>query len=168
MTSVCDETRARLAGLAERVATPFPAGSVPDGFRRAAVLLLVGCQDGEPTLVLTERSSRLRSHAGEIALPGGRLEPGEAPEAAAVREAAEEVGVDPAAVVSFGRLDEAWSKARNHVVPVVGWYGGELARLSPASEEVAASSSCRSPRSRTGGGTGSTSPSSTGSPTRTT
>ena len=72
-----------------------------------------------------------------MALPGGRIDPGETPEQGAVREASEEVGVDPAAVILLGRLDEAWSKARNHVVPVAGWYLGDLTRLMPASEEVA-------------------------------
>jgi mutator protein MutT len=109
---------------------------VPEHFRRAAVLLLVACHAGEACIVLSERSARMRAHSGEIALPGGRIEPGETPEDAAVREAAEEIAVDPSAVELFGRLDEAWSKAENHVVPVVGWYDADLATLAPASEEV--------------------------------
>jgi 8-oxo-dGTP pyrophosphatase MutT (NUDIX family) len=132
----CDVTRARLAQLATRPSGPLPPASVPEHFRRAAVLLLVGCHDGEASIVLSERSKRMRAHSGEIALPGGRIEPGETPEAAAVREAVEEVGVDPDAVVVFGRLDEAWSKAKNHVVPVVGWYDGDLGALHPTSAEV--------------------------------
>jgi 8-oxo-dGTP pyrophosphatase MutT (NUDIX family) len=135
--TTCDGVRARLELLRTRASTPLPAESVPGHFRRAAVLLLVGCHDGSPTLVLTERSSRMRAHAGEIALPGGRIEPGETPEQGAVREATEEVGVVPSSVEILGRLDEAWSKARNHVVPVVGWYDADLTRLFPASEEVA-------------------------------
>lgn len=133
----CVETRARLERLREREPTPLPPASVPDHFRRAAVLVLVGCHEGQPTLVLSERSRHLRAHSGEIALPGGRIEPGETPEGAAVREASEEVGVKPDDVVLLGRLDEAWSKARNHVVPVVGWYVGALDDLSPTSPEVA-------------------------------
>lgn len=115
----CTETRARLRSLAGRSSAPLPPASVSADFRRAAVLLLVGCHDGPPCIVLTERSARMRAHSGEVALPGGRIDPGETPERAAVREAVEEVGVDPDAVALFGRLDEAWSKARNHVVPVV-------------------------------------------------
>jgi 8-oxo-dGTP pyrophosphatase MutT (NUDIX family) len=133
----CAETRSRMEGLRDRSPAVLPPDSVPDHFRRAAVLVLVGCHEGQPMLVLTERSRHLRAHSGEIALPGGRIEPGETPEAAAVREAAEEVGVDPDGVVLLGRLDEAWSKARNHVVPVAGWYEGALADLSPTSAEVA-------------------------------
>jgi 8-oxo-dGTP pyrophosphatase MutT (NUDIX family) len=132
----CEATRARLAQLGTRAPTPLPAESVPSSFRRAAVLVLVGCGDGEACIVLSERSARMRSHSGEIALPGGRIEPDETPEGAAVREAAEEVGVDPTAVVVCGRLDEAWSKAKNHVVPVVGWYDADLGALRPTSVEV--------------------------------
>lgn len=133
----CARTEARLRAVANRASTPLPPSSIPEHFRRAAVLLLVGCHDGHPHLVLTERSARMRAHASEIALPGGRIEPGESPEDAAVREAMEEVGVDPSAVEILGRLDEAWSKAGNHVVPVVAWYRGALEDLGPTSEEVA-------------------------------
>jgi len=133
----CAVTRSRLAIVSERASTPLPPASIPDHFRRAAVLLLVGCHGEEPCLVLTERAANMRSHASEISLPGGRIEPDETPEQAAVREAAEEVGVDPAAVELFGRLDEAWSKARNHVVPVVGWYDAAMEDLAPTSTEVA-------------------------------
>lgn len=132
----CLETEARLRQVAERASTPLPPSSIPEHFRRAAVLLLVGCHDGRPCLVLTERSARMRAHASEIALPGGRIEPGERPEEAAVREAMEEVGVDPSAADVLGQLDEAWSKAGNHVVPVLAWYRGALEDLAPASEEV--------------------------------
>ena len=100
------------------------------------MLVLVGCHDGRPCVVLTERSARMRAHASEIALAGGRIEPGETPEEAAVREAMEEVGAEPAAVDVLGRLDEAWSKAGNHVVTVVAWYDGALAALEPTSVET--------------------------------
>lgn len=133
----CAETRVRLEALEQRSSTPLPPASIPDHFRRAAVLLLVGCVQDEPCIVLTERAAHMRSHAAEISLPGGRIEPGETPEQAAVREATEEVGVDPRAVTLIGWLDEAWSKGRNHVVPIVGWYDAALTDLAPASPEVA-------------------------------
>jgi 8-oxo-dGTP pyrophosphatase MutT (NUDIX family) len=123
--------------MGELSARPPATLAVPAEFRRAAVLVLVGCRNGAPSLVLTERSPRLRAHAGEVALAGGRLDPGETPEEAAVREAGEEIGADPAAIELLGRLDEAWSKAGNHVVPVVAWYEGDLDALAPASPEVA-------------------------------
>ena len=133
----CVETRARLHALEGRAPGRLPDHEVPDHFRRAAVLLLVGCHENQPCIVLSERAAHLRAHAAEIALPGGRIEPGESPEQGAVREANEEVGVDTNAVELFGRLDEAWSKARNHVVPVVGWYHAPMDDLSPTSNEVA-------------------------------
>jgi 8-oxo-dGTP pyrophosphatase MutT (NUDIX family) len=132
----CAATQARLRELAARAPTTIAHSEVPSDFRRAAVLALVGERDGHPVLVLTERSPHLRAHAGEICLPGGRLDPGETPEAAAVREAEEEVGVDPGAVEVAGRLDDAWSRGRNHVVPVVGWYDAPLDALRPMTDEV--------------------------------
>jgi 8-oxo-dGTP pyrophosphatase MutT (NUDIX family) len=138
MEMPCVETRERLREVGSRVSALLPAASVPDHFRRAAVLLLIACHDGLPSIVLTRRSARMRAHSGEIAFPGGRIDSGETAEQAAVREAVEEVGVDPNAVEVFGRLDEAWSKARNHVVPVVGWYTAALDSLAPASPEVEA------------------------------
>lgn len=133
----CAATETRLRELASRRGATIPAAAVPAEFRRAAVLALVGCDHQRPALVVTERAADLRAHAAEICLPGGRLDPGETPEGGALREAVEEVGIDPAAARVAGRLDEAWSKGRNHVVPVVAWYDAPLARLAPASPEVA-------------------------------
>jgi 8-oxo-dGTP pyrophosphatase MutT (NUDIX family) len=131
-------THARLRELAARVPTTIPAAAVPADFRRAAVLAVVGRvgHDDTPSLVLTERSRHLRAHAGEISLPGGHLEPGESVEDAAIREAEEEVGLDPRGLEVVGRLDDAWSKGRNHVVPIVGWYEAPLEALSPTTDEV--------------------------------
>ena len=61
-------------------------------------------EDGEAEVVLTRRSARLRSHTSEVSFPGGRLDPGETPVDAALREAHEEVGLDPATVDVLGRL----------------------------------------------------------------
>lgn len=60
--------------------------------------------DGEVHVVLTRRSTRLRSHTGQVSFPGGRIDEGETPLAAALREAAEEVGLDPATVEILGQL----------------------------------------------------------------
>jgi 8-oxo-dGTP pyrophosphatase MutT (NUDIX family) len=131
----CAATTARLRELAARTPAAIPDAVVPTDFRRAAVLALAGDLEGRPALALAERSAHLRAHAGEICLPGGRLDPGETPEDAAVREAEEEVGMDPSALELAGRLDDAWSKGRNHVVPVVGWYDAPLRDLRPMTEE---------------------------------
>jgi len=98
--------------------------------RRAAVLVLLG-EDGSPSVtgagpdvLLTRRSDSLASHPGQVALPGGRRDPGDADDVAtALREAAEEVGVDPADVTVVGVLPALWVPPSAHqVVPVVGWW----------------------------------------------
>ncbi|MDA8045487.1 MAG: CoA pyrophosphatase [Actinomycetota bacterium] len=70
----------------------------------AAVLCLLFDWDSQCHVVLTRRSSRLRSHTHQVSFPGGRLDPGEEAAHAALREAQEEVGIDPASVEIVGRL----------------------------------------------------------------
>jgi len=80
---------------------PIPA---PFGRIAAAVLIPVFEEDGEARVVLTRRASHLRTHRGEVSFPGGRIEPDETPVSAALREAAEEIGLDPAPVEILGQL----------------------------------------------------------------
>jgi 8-oxo-dGTP pyrophosphatase MutT (NUDIX family) len=88
---------------------------------RAAVLLAFFEEDGETHVVLTRRSSELRSHRGEIALPGGRSESDETPIDTALREAQEEVGIDPASVTPIGWLSPIVTFASGSAIwPVVG------------------------------------------------
>ncbi|MFT8243753.1 CoA pyrophosphatase [Roseomonas sp. BN140053] len=86
--------------------------------RRAAVLVPVLLGEA-PSILLTLRSAALSAHAGQVALPGGRIEAGETPEAAAVREAAEEVGLDPRLPEIVGRLPEHRTGTGFHITPVV-------------------------------------------------
>lgn len=79
------------------------AGEVPEASRDAAALLCLYPKDGEPHLVLTVRAV-LPHHSGQVSLPGGAREPGETIEQAAVREAAEEIGVDPGSLRLVGGL----------------------------------------------------------------
>jgi 8-oxo-dGTP pyrophosphatase MutT (NUDIX family) len=105
--------------------------------RAAAVALaLVPGEDGRPCFVLTRRASRLRAHGGQWALPGGRLDPGENPEGAALRELAEEVGLDAAPSSVLGRLDDYPTRSGFVITPVVVWGGAGL--LEPNPQEVAA------------------------------
>lgn len=86
-----------------------------------------------PGLVLTERRSDLRRHPGEISFPGGRTEPGEDPVLCALREAHEEIGLDPEAVDVVGALPPIATVVTSfRVLPVVGLIPAGLAhRLSP-------------------------------------
>lgn len=73
----------------------------------------------DPTILLTLRSARLNSHAGQVSFPGGRMEEGESPEQTALREAAEEVGLDPALPEILGRLPPLLTGTGYRVTPVV-------------------------------------------------
>lgn len=91
--------------------------------REGAVLMLFGEGEAGPDLLLTERAHDMRSHPGQVSFPGGSLDPGETVEEAALREAEEEVGLDPSEVTLFGRLPELWLPPSNFAVtPVLGWW----------------------------------------------
>jgi len=88
----------------------------------AAVLLLVVNRPGEPVVVFTQRTAHLADHAGQISFPGGRVEEGdEGPVHTALREAREEVGIDPALVEILGELPDYHTSTGYRVRPIVGW-----------------------------------------------
>ena len=102
----------------------------------AAVLLLV-VNHAEPTVVLTQRTSHLAHHAGQIAFPGGRREGiDDSPERTALREAHEEIGIEAGSVELLGRLPEYRTGTGFAVTPVVGWAEPPLA-YRPDPHEVA-------------------------------
>ncbi|WP_307828000.1 CoA pyrophosphatase [Nocardioides sp. SYSU D00038] len=91
--------------------------------REGSVLMLFGEGPEGPDLLLTERAHGMRSHPGQVSFPGGSLDPGEGPVEAALREAEEETGLDPAGVEVLGELPVLWLPPSNFAVtPVVGWW----------------------------------------------
>lgn len=139
-----DQLRQRLAQQAVQ--------ALPDnGARRAAVALAV-VQAGHgadaaglprhtawstaPALLLTRRAAHLRSHAGQWALPGGKMDEGETPEQAALRELQEEVGLALPPEAVLGRLDDYATRSGFVITPVLVW-GGEARQLQPNPDEVA-------------------------------
>ena len=86
----------------------------------AAVLVPVIHREPEATLLFTERTGGLRAHAGQIAFPGGRIDPEDAgPEEAALREAGEEIGLDPQFIETLGRGPDYLTGSGYHVALVV-------------------------------------------------
>lgn len=127
LSRVADESGA----IADARGLPMPADP-----RAAAVLILFGVLDDLPSdhraravsrdldVLLLSRATTLRSHPGQVAFPGGRLDPGDdGPIGAALREAREETGLDPAGVDVLGTLDPVPLEYSGHLVtPVLGWW----------------------------------------------
>ena len=107
-----------------------------EGARPSAVLIALTDGPSGAEVLLTKRSMVMRTHRGEISFPGGRLDPGETPVEAAVREAHEEVGLDPRVVRPVGELDHLSTVvSRTYIVPLVA-HVDERVALAPASIEV--------------------------------
>lgn len=108
----------------------------PPRLRDAAVLIPVVDRPEGLSVVLTRRSDTLSSHSGQIAFPGGRLDPGEGPVEAAVREAWEEIGLEPSLVEPLG-LSTRYETVTGYVVtPVVGLVRPDFS-VTPNPAEVA-------------------------------
>lgn len=94
----------------------------PDGVRDGAVLLLLYPHDGGAHLALTVRGAELRHHTGQVSLPGGRVDPGESIEDAALRETSEEIGVERNSVQVLGRLTPLEIPVSGFILhPIVGF-----------------------------------------------
>ena len=139
--------RALQARLAQRAVEAI----APEGRRRAAVALV--CTEAGPgaglpglpahadwradgALLLTRRAATLRAHAGQWALPGGRIDEGETPEQAALRELHEELALQLPPEAVLGRLDDYATRSGYVVTPVLVW-GGAARGLEPNPAEVA-------------------------------
>ncbi len=134
-----------LDGLRRHFATvQMPAQSVygdegvrPDAqaLKPAAVLIPIIDRAGGLTMLFTRRASHLREHSGQVSFPGGRVAPGDAtPEATALREAGEEIGLDPARVELLGRLPDYHTRTGFRITPVVGAIAPPLELRADANE----------------------------------
>lgn len=96
-------------------------GAGDQRLRPAAVLVPIIDHDHGPSVLLTERAQHLSAHAGQVSFPGGGIEPGDpSPVAAALREAEEEVGLDPGFVTVIGGLDLYLTGSGFRIHPIVG------------------------------------------------
>jgi 8-oxo-dGTP pyrophosphatase MutT (NUDIX family) len=134
--ALADRLRQALAAPASE---PPLAGDLPElralADVPAAVLIAVTDRE-EPGLILTIRREHLRTHAGQIAFPGGRVDPGEEAVAAALREAHEEILLEPSEVEVVGSLDPYRTVTGYIVAPVLGVIPPDLP-LQPHEQEVA-------------------------------
>ena len=141
--------------LRQQVATSLAGWPLlaPDetGLKRAAVALVItdegpgsalwglqksGHWSTQAALILTRRAKSLRGHAGQWALPGGRIDAGETPEQTALRELHEEVGLQLTEADILGRLDTFITRSGYAMTPVVVW-AGQARNLHPNPAEVA-------------------------------
>ncbi len=139
-----DQVQSRLAA--------FEVRRVPVGTQRAAAVALALIDEGEgaaldgiaapaswsrnAAVLLTRRAAAMTSHAGQWALPGGRIDPGETPEVAALREMHEEVGLELTADHILGTLDDYETRSGFVITPVIVW-AGSARTLQPNPGEVA-------------------------------
>jgi 8-oxo-dGTP pyrophosphatase MutT (NUDIX family) len=107
------------------------------GHRPAAVLVPLLRRDGEWRLLFTERGAAMRAHGGQVSFPGGAVDPDETRERTALREADEEVGIDPAQVRILGLLGDVPTPSGFVVTPVVGWVEPAPIVYRPSPIEVA-------------------------------
>jgi 8-oxo-dGTP pyrophosphatase MutT (NUDIX family) len=114
---------ANVAGAGREAFTRLPT---PDGGGRpsAVLILLAEEEPGRPDVLILQRAPDMRTHAGQPAFPGGAADPGDGgPAGTAVREAAEEVGLDPATVTVLTTLPPLWIPVSGFVVtPVLAWW----------------------------------------------
>jgi mutator protein MutT len=130
LLSAIDEAAAVTARQSQDPTPPTEA------LRVSAVLVALADGPDGAEVLLTRRSETMRSHRGEISFPGGRVDSGETFETAALREAREEVALDPSVVHLHGRLDAISTMVtRSFIVPVVGTVDHQPV-LHPAADEV--------------------------------
>lgn len=128
-----------LDALSSPARLPPLEGDLPEiraGADVPAAVLIAITEREEPGVILTVRREHLRTHAGQVAFPGGRMDPGEDPAQAALREAHEEILLEPAAVELLGSIESYRTVTGYVVTPVIGVIPPDLA-LTPHEHEVA-------------------------------
>jgi 8-oxo-dGTP pyrophosphatase MutT (NUDIX family) len=134
--TLADRLRAALLSPATE---PPLVGDLPELRAKAdlpAAVLIAITNRAEPGVILTVRREHLRTHAGQVAFPGGRIDAGEDAVAAALREAHEEILLEPASVEVVGSIDSYRTVTGYVVTPVIGVIPPDLA-LEPHEHEVA-------------------------------
>jgi 8-oxo-dGTP pyrophosphatase MutT (NUDIX family) len=129
-----------LAAAAAVMDVPRVVRPPASGGRHSAVLVLFGAGPGGPDVLYIQKNEGLRRHAGQPAFPGGKIEASDAgPVAAALREGAEETGLDPAGVDVLATLPELFiSRSQFRVIPVLAWWRAPSAVWPVDIGEVAA------------------------------
>jgi 8-oxo-dGTP pyrophosphatase MutT (NUDIX family) len=118
-------------GSFQRIAAPAPL------MLAAVAIVVLSDADGRDCIPTFLRASDLRRHAGQMGLPGGKLNPGESAEDAALRELREELGLSASAGAIVGSLDDFETRSGFTITPVVVWSDAEAGDLKPSSGEVA-------------------------------
>lgn len=136
------------SGVAHRLMLPLHGedaesrikpNSAPSDAKHSAVLiaLCASSTEKEISVILTIRSGSLKSHSGQISLPGGRIEKGETPEESALREAYEEINLDRSVVTTIGTLSQIYVPPSNSLIsPIVGIIENKEIVLRPQPTEV--------------------------------
>ena len=137
MTSLAERLAAALVSDHETAILTGDNDDLPAHETLAAAAVLVPITDrARPGVILTQRTETLRKHAGQVAFPGGRIDPGEDAVTAALREADEEIALPPSAVQVIGASDRYRTGTGFSITPIVGVVTPDLV-LRPSEAEVA-------------------------------
>ncbi|MEO8465777.1 MAG: CoA pyrophosphatase [Gammaproteobacteria bacterium] len=131
------DPRARMLVNVDGPISPALRAAIDSPGRAASVLLMLVERAAGLTVVFTERAAHLKDHAGQVSLPGGRIRTGESAVDAALREAHEEIDLQPSDVEVLGALDELLTGTGFLIKPVVGYVAAGPFVATPDPTEVA-------------------------------